>query len=59
MSADSDAEAVARVVAVHLRELSSTALDALVDLVTTGGPQALILAITDELASRHTKHFRS
>lgn len=54
---DIDAAAAA-VVAIHLRELPSTALDALIDLSVSGGPQALIAAITDELASRHPKHFR-
>jgi hypothetical protein len=49
--------AAAAVVAIHLRELPSTALDALIDLIVSGGPQALIFAITDELASRHPKHF--
>ena len=48
----------AQAVAVHLRELPSTALEALVDLVTASGPEALIEAVSTELVARHPKHLR-
>lgn len=59
MSCDPVTEAATAVVALHLRELPSTALDALMDLVVSGGPQALVFAITEEIASRHPQHFRT
>ena len=58
MSPDPVTDAATQVVALHLRELPSTALEALMDLITSGGPQALVFAITEELASRHPQHFR-
>lgn len=48
----------AQAVAIHLRELPSTALEALVDLVTASGPEALIEAVSAELVARHPKHLR-
>ena len=48
----------AQAVAIHLRELPSTALEALVDLVTASGPEALIEAVSTELVARHPKHLR-
>ena len=59
MSINPVTEAAAAVVALHLRELPSVALEALMDLVASGGPQALVSAITEELASRHPQHFRT
>jgi hypothetical protein len=58
VSPDPEIDAATAVVALHLRELPSTALEALMDLITSGGPQALVFAITEELASRHPQHFR-
>jgi hypothetical protein len=57
VSPDPVTDAATAVVALHLRELPSTALEALMDLITSGGPQALVFAITEELASRHPQHF--
>ena len=48
----------AQAVAIHLRELPSTALEALVDLVTASGPEALIEAVSTELVARYPKHLR-
>ena len=59
MSTDPVTDAATQVVALHLRELPSTGLEALLDLITTAGAQALVFAITEELASRHPTHFRS
>jgi hypothetical protein len=50
--------ATAAVVALHLRELPNVALEALMDLITIGGPHALVFAITEELASRCLQHLR-
>lgn len=57
MSCDPVTNAATQAVAPHLRELPSVALEALMDLITIGGPQALVLAITEELASRRPQHF--
>jgi len=46
-------EAASEVVAQHLHELPNVALEALMDLITSGGPQALVFAITEEIACRH------
>ncbi|MGL6135159.1 MAG: hypothetical protein ACRC1L_13375 [Prochlorococcaceae cyanobacterium] len=59
MSTDPVTDAATSVVALHLRELPSDALEALLDLITTAGPQALVFAITEELASRHPQHHAS
>lgn len=56
---DPAGEAAAQAVALHLRELPSTALEALMDLIVSSGPQALVFAVTEELASRHPQHFRT
>ena len=53
------AKAATKVVAIHLRELPSIALEALADLVTAAGPEALINVVCDELVARHVKHLRS
>lgn len=53
------AEAATKVVARHLRELPSIALEAVADLVTVAGPEALINVVSDELVARHPKHLRS
>lgn len=53
-----DSCSCATAVAIHLRELPSTALEALVDLVTASGPEALIEAVSAELVARHPKHLR-
>jgi hypothetical protein len=53
------AEAATKVVAIHLRELPSIALEAVADLVTVAGPEALINVVSDELVARHPKHLRS
>jgi hypothetical protein len=53
------AEAATKVVARHLRELPSIALEAVADLVTAAGPEALIHVVSDELVARHPKHLRS
>jgi hypothetical protein len=53
------AEAASKVVARHLRELPSIALEAVADLVTVAGPEALISVVSDELIARHPKHLRS
>jgi hypothetical protein len=58
MSIDPVTAAAAQAVAPHLRELPSTALEALMDLVTAGGPHSLVHAVTEELAARHPQHFR-
>jgi hypothetical protein len=44
---------------MHLRELPSIALEAVADLVTAAGPEALINVVSDELVARHPKHLRS
>ena len=56
---DTATEAASKVVALHLRELPSIALEALADLVTAAGPEALINVVCDELVARHVKHLRS
>ena len=56
---DTVAEAATKVVAMHLRELPSIALEALADLVTAAGPEALINVVSDELVARHPKHLRT
>ena len=56
---DKATEAASKVVALHLRELPSIALEALADLVTAAGPEALINVVCDELVARHVKHLRS
>ena len=43
------------VVATHLRELPNVALDAALELAHRHGSAALVLAITDEFARRHTR----
>ncbi len=48
----------AQAVAIHLRELPNTTLEALVDLVTASGPEALIEAVSAELVARYPKHLR-
>ena len=53
------AEAATKVVAIHLRELPSIALEAVADLVTVAVPEALINVVSDELVARHPKHLRS
>ena len=53
------AEAATKVVSLHLRELPSVALEAVADLVTAAGPEALINVVSDELVARHPKHLRS
>lgn len=52
------AEAASKVVALHLRELPNIALEAVADLVTAAGPEALINVVSDELVARHPKHLR-
>jgi hypothetical protein len=49
------AEAASKVVARHLRELPSIALEAVADLVTAAGPEALINVVSDELLARHPR----
>jgi arginine/lysine/ornithine decarboxylase len=46
-------------VTIHLRELPSVALEALMNLITSSGPQALVFAITEEIASRHPQRHAS
>ncbi len=58
MNSASLPQPAAQVVALHLRELPSTGLEALIDLVVAAGPEALVLAITAEFASRHPKSLR-
>jgi len=58
VSRDPVTEAAPQVVALHLRELPSTAVEALIDLVVAAGPEALMLAINAEFASRHTQSLR-
>lgn len=58
MSPAPDTDAATTAVALHLRELPNVALEALIDLVTSAGPQALVLAIAEEVSSRHPQHFR-
>ena len=53
------AEAATKVVAIHLRELPSIALEAVADLVTVAGPEALINVVSDELVARHPQHLRT
>ena len=59
LATDTATEAASKVVALHLRELPSIALEALADLVTAAGPEALINVVCDELVARHVKHLRS
>lgn len=43
-------------VAAHLRELPNAAIDAALELAHLHGAGALVLAVTDEFARRHTRH---
>jgi len=48
----------ATTVAIHLRELPNTALEAVCDLISVAGTEALVRAIADEIVSRHPRSLR-
>jgi hypothetical protein len=59
VNSDPLAKNAATAVAIHLRELPNTALEAVCDLITVAGPEALVRAITEEIVSRHPRSLRS